>query len=170
MSQYIFKTRITELSIRFATKNDVPIILHFIQQLADYEKLADEVVATETLLQEHLFGKNPTAEVILAEKDDRPVGFALFFHNFSTFLGRPGIYLEDLFVWEADRGNGYGFALLQNLARLAVHRNCGRLEWSVLNWNEPAIKFYEQLDARAMDGWTTYRLAGESLNDLANPE
>lgn len=156
-----------DFSIRFAREEDLPLILKFIRKLAIYEKLEDEVVATQELLRRNLFGDDPKAEVILAEVGDKAVGFALFFHNFSTFLGRPGIYLEDLFVVKEQRGNGYGKALLVFLAKLAVERECGRLEWSVLNWNTPAIEFYEQLNARPMDGWTVYRLTGSPLRQMA---
>lgn len=154
-------------SIRFATERDVPIILKFIAALAEYERMAEEVTATEERLQSSLFGEKRFAEVILGFESDRPVGFALFFHNYSTFLAKPGIYLEDLFVFPDHRGKGYGKALLTHLAKLAVQRNCGRLEWSVLNWNEPAIGFYEKLGAKAQDEWTVYRLTGETLERVA---
>jgi GNAT superfamily N-acetyltransferase len=156
-----------QLEIRTATATDVPLILEFIKGLAEYEKLAHECIATETILHEQLFGERPGAEVIIAYLAGEPVGFALFFHNFSTFLGRRGIYLEDLFVKPAVRGHGVGRALLGHLARLAVARGCGRLEWAVLNWNEPAIKFYQRLGAKPMDEWTVYRVMGEALNKLA---
>lgn len=156
----------TQVAYRFATEADVPAILDLIKQLAEYEKAADRVVATEELLRESLF-ENRAAEVLLAEVDDQPVGFALFFTNFSTWLGRPGIYLEDLFVLPAERGKGYGKGLLQHLARIAVERNCGRLEWSCLDWNQPSIDFYLSLDAEKMDCWTTYRLEGDTLEALA---
>jgi GNAT superfamily N-acetyltransferase len=145
----------------------VPVIAELIRGLARFEKLEQEVVMTEELLAAGLFGDRPYAEVVLAEEDRRPVGFALFFHNFSTFLGRPGIYLEDLFVLPERRGQGIGRMLLAHLARLAVERGCGRLEWAVLDWNKEAIKFYERLGARPNSDWTVYRLAGEALSGLA---
>lgn len=156
------------LTIRPATAADVPLILEFIRGLAEYERLAHEVVATEPLLQQWLFGEHPVAEVLLAELEGRPAGFALFFHSFSTFLGRPGIYLEDLFVRPEHRGRGVGVRLLSELARLAVERGCGRLEWSVLDWNEPAIGFYRALGAQAQDDWTVFRVTGEALTRLAD--
>ena len=146
-------------NIRKAEKKDVPLILDFIKKLAEYEHLSHEVVATEDDLETYLFGENKVAEVIL--------GFALFFHNFSTFLGKPGIYLEDLFVLESFRGRGYGKRLLASLASLALERNCGRLEWAVLDWNEPSIEFYKSLGARTMDEWIVNRMTGESLVKLA---
>jgi len=152
------------LIIREALERDVPLILDFIRQLAVYEKLENLVVATEADLQGALFGPRPYAEVIIAEHDGRPAGFALFFHNFSTFLGKPGIYLEDLFVLPSERGRGTGKALLVALARIAADRDCGRIEWSVLNWNEPAIGFYKSLGAVPMDEWTVFRLSPEMLN------
>lgn len=159
-----------QLEIRSATAADVPLILEFIKGLAEYEKLAHEVVADEALLREQLFGESPAkagADVVIAYLAGGPVGFALFFHNFSTFLGRRGIYLEDLFVKPEVRGHGVGRALLVHLARLAVERGCGRFEWAVLNWNEPAIKFYESLGAKPMNDWTVYRVTGEALKELA---
>ncbi len=153
--------------IRFATRHDVPVIAELIRGLARFEKLEHEVVMTEELLAASLFGKRPYAEVLLAEDDGRAVGFALFFHNFSTFLGRPGIYLEDLFVLPEQRGLGVGRMLLVRLARLAVDRGCGRLEWAVLDWNRDAIGFYERLGARPNSDWTVYRLTGEALTGLA---
>jgi GNAT superfamily N-acetyltransferase len=155
------------ISLRSATRDDVPVIAELIRGLARFEKLEHEVVMTEELLAAGLFGDRPYAEVVLAEADGRPVGFALFFHNFSTFLGRPGIYLEDLFVLPEQRGHGIGRMLLAHLARLAVERGCGRLEWAVLDWNKEAIKFYERLGARPNSDWTVYRLAGEALSGLA---
>jgi GNAT superfamily N-acetyltransferase len=155
------------LSIRPASESDVALILSFIQKLAEYEKLSHEVVATEATLRNYLFGERPAAEVILAYWGSQPVGFALYFHNFSTFLGRPGIYLEDLFVDPEHRGKGIGKALLVNLAQIATERDCGRLEWSVLDWNEPSIQFYRKLGAVAKDDWTTYRLTGDALQRLA---
>lgn len=150
------------LTFRSANREDIPLILDFIKALAVYEKMIDDVVATEELLQEWIFEKNK-AEVIFAMEDGEEVGFILFFHNFSTFLGRAGIYLEDLFVKPEHRGKGYGKALLKKLAQIAVERGCGRLEWSCLNWNRPSIDFYLSLGARPMDEWTTYRLTGEAL-------
>ena len=154
------------MTIRFARPEDVPCILGFIQELATYEKMEDHVVATEELLHHWLF-ELQKAEVLLAVVDGRPVGSALFFHNFSTFLGRAGIYLEDLYVQPAYRGRGYGKALLTRLAQITVERGCGRLEWSCLDWNEPSIQFYRSLGAIPMEGWTTYRLTGETLQQLA---
>lgn len=151
---------------RQASEADVPVILDFIKLLADYEKLSGEVVATEELLREWLFDRH-AAEVIFAMEGNTEVGFALFFGNFSTFLGRGGIYLEDLFVKEQYRGRGYGRALLGKLASLAIERGCGRLEWVCLDWNRPSIDFYLSLNARPMSDWTTYRAAGETLRQLA---
>lgn len=153
--------------IRPATIDDVPTIFRLIRQLAEYERLSHEVVLEEAQLREHLFGSRPWAEVLLAEQSGRVVGFALFFHNYSTFAGKPGIYLEDLFVEPEHRGKGHGKALFQAVVRLAVERGCARMEWSVLDWNEPAIRFYHSLGARAMDDWTVYRLSDESLTRAA---
>jgi GNAT superfamily N-acetyltransferase len=153
-------------TIRFARPDDAPTIFRLILGLAEYERLAHEVTGSEDDVREHLFGPRPFAEVILAEADGRTVGFALFFHNYSTFLTRPGIYLEDLFVLPEERGRGYGKALLAALARIAVERGCGRLEWSVLDWNEPSIGFYKGLGAVAQDEWTTYRVTGDALISL----
>jgi GNAT superfamily N-acetyltransferase len=153
--------------IRDANESDVPLILQFIRDLAEYEKLRHLVVATEAELRTTLFGSAPYAEVIIAEEDGTPAGFALFFHNYSTFLAQPGIYLEDLFVKPEYRGRGYGKALLARLARIARERNCGRVEWAVLDWNEPSIAFYESLGARKMDEWHTFRLTGPALDRLA---
>jgi GNAT superfamily N-acetyltransferase len=153
--------------LRTATRDDVPVIAELIRGLARFEKLEHEVVMTEALLAAGLFGDRPYAEVVLAEDEGRPVGFALFFHTFSTFLGRPGIYLEDLFVLPEHRGRGIGRMLLAHLARLAVERGCGRLEWAVLDWNRDAIGFYERLGARPNSDWTVYRLTGEALTGLA---
>lgn len=155
-----------ELEIRRAVEKDLPLILEFIRGLAEYEHMAGEVVATEELLREWLFERR-AAEVIFVVLDGREVGFALFFGNFSTFLGRGGIYLEDLYVKEAYRGRGAGRALLRELARLALARGCGRLEWACLDWNRPSIDFYLSLGARPMSDWTTYRAAGETLKMLA---
>jgi len=162
-----FSTDIPSFQIRSATKADVPVILSFIKKLADYERLSHEVVATEKLLLETLFGRRRTAEVALGYFKREPVGFVLFFHNYSTFLGQPGIYIEDLFVDEVFRRRGFGRALLTYVARLAKERNCGRLEWSVLDWNEPAINFYKKLGATPMTEWTVHRVTGESLRKLA---
>lgn len=152
--------------IRPAQAGDVPDILRLIRALADYERLGHEVVATEDALRATLFGPRPAAEVLLAEEDGRPVGLALFFQNYSTFLARPGIYLEDLFVEPDFRGRGLGKALLQAVARVAVDRGCGRFEWSVLDWNQPAIDFYRALGARPLNDWTTFRVTGEALAKL----
>lgn len=154
--------------IRPATVSDIPLIAQLIRDLAEYEKLAHDVVFTEAALQLHLFGPRPYAEVLIAEHEGVGAGFALFFHNFSTFLGQPGIYLEDLFVKPANRGQGHGKQLLAALAKLAVERGCGRLEWAVLDWNKPAIGFYESLGARPNDEWTVFRLTGEALQSLGN--
>jgi len=145
-------------AIRAATEGDVPLILQFIRDLAEYERLSDKVIATEERLRASLFGSPRFAEVIIAEEDAVPVGFALFFHNYSTFLAQPGIYLEDLFVKPEARGRGYGKALLMRLAELARERGCGRVEWAVLNWNQPSIDFYKALGAVPMDEWTVFRL------------
>jgi GNAT superfamily N-acetyltransferase len=150
-----------------ATRADVPLILDLIRGLAGYEKLSHEVVATEGLLLQHLFGLRPAAEVLLAYRGDYAVGFALYFQSFSTFLGRPGIYLEDVYVRPEVRGKGVGKALLREVARVAMARDCGRLEWSVLDWNEPALRFYKSLGARPMDEWTVHRVTGDALRKLA---
>jgi GNAT superfamily N-acetyltransferase len=149
---------------------DVSVIRELIEGLAEYEQLRHECEATDALLQASLFGERPYAEVVLAEWEGQVAGFALFFHNFSTFLAKPGIYLEDLFVRPALRGHGIGTALLVHLAQVAVQRGCGRLEWSVLDWNVDAIRFYEKLGARAQDAWTVYRVTGEALTHLASGE
>ncbi|MEA2165225.1 MAG: hypothetical protein QOK37_3352 [Thermoanaerobaculia bacterium] len=154
--------------IREATESDIPLILQFIRDLADYEKLAHLVVATEESLRATLFGSARFAEVLIASADNLPAGFALFFHNYSTFLAQPGIYLEDLFVKPEFRGRGYGKALLVRLAQIARKRNCGRVEWSVLNWNESAIAFYKSLGARPMDEWTVFRLTAEAPEKLGS--
>lgn len=153
-------------SFRSAERRDVPLILRYIRELARYEKLEEEVVATEEILEEWLFDKEK-AEVIFAVVEGKEVGFALFFHNFSTFLGRAGSYLEDLYVEPAHRGQGIGTALLRELARIAVARGCGRLEWWCLDWNTPSIEFYRSLGAEAMEDWTVYRISGETLSKLA---
>jgi GNAT superfamily N-acetyltransferase len=155
-----------EIRIRAASTEDVPLIHSFIKELAEYERLSHEVVATEETLSEHLFGERPVAEVLIAEHRGEAAGFALFFHNFSTFLGKPGIYLEDLYVRPEFRGTGIGRELLVSLAGLAKERGCGRLEWSVLDWNEPAIGFYSGIGASPVSGWTVYRLTGEPLEEL----
>ena len=152
--------------IRPANAADVPTIATLIRALAEYEKLAHEVVLDEVRLREHLFGTRSYAEVFLAEEDGVAIGFALFFHNYSTFVGKPGIYLEDLFVLPACRGKGHGKALFLEVVKRARERDCGRLEWAVLNWNEPAIRFYESLGAKPMNEWTTYRLTPEELMNL----
>jgi GNAT superfamily N-acetyltransferase len=156
------------VAIRRATSADVPLILELIRGLAAYEQLAHEVRATDVGLHEALFGEAPGAEVLIAEADGTPAGFALFFHNFSTFLGQRGLYLEDLFVRPEFRGAGIGRRLLAELAALAVSRQCGRLEWSVLDWNASAIGFYRSLGAKPMDEWTVFRLTGDALTDLAS--
>lgn len=158
----------SELEIRPATVEDVPLLLNFIKDLAEYEKLSHEVSATEEILRDSLFGERRVAEALLAYLGDDPAGFALFFHNFSTFLGRPGIYLEDLYVRPEYRGFKVGRTLLAQLAKLAKERGCGRLEWSVLDWNEPSIGFYKSLGAVAMDDWTVYRLTGDALQELSD--
>ena len=155
------------LAIRPATIDDVPLIRQLVAELAAYERLADAAVATDADLREQLFGAHPAAEVLIGEVDGEPAGFALFFHNFSTFLGKRGLYLEDLFVRPAFRGAGLGRHLMAALARIAVQRGCGRFEWSVLDWNEPAIGFYRTLGAVGMDGWTVQRLEGDALHSLA---
>jgi GNAT superfamily N-acetyltransferase len=156
-----------EPEIRSATEDDVPLILTLIKELAEYERLSHEVVATEEALRDSLFGERRVAEALLGYLGGNPAGFALFFHSFSTFLGKPGIYLEDLYVRPEFRGAGVGRALLLHLAGLAKERGCGRLEWSVLDWNEPAIGFYRRIGASPVSGWTVYRLTGEALEELA---
>lgn len=156
-----------DFSIRFAAREDIPTILGFIRALAAYEKMEGQVIADETLLETWIFEKRK-AEVLLAFEGGTPVGFALFFHNFSTWLGRAGIYLEDLFVLPEYRGRGYGKLLLKRLARIAVQRGCGRLEWACLDWNEPSIAFYKSVGATALDEWTTYRVTGDALLALAS--
>lgn len=154
-------------TIRHAQEADAPLVLAYVRKLADYERLSHEVEASEAQIRATLFGPRPYAEVVFGEQDGRPVGFALFFHNFSTFVGKPGLYLEDLFVDPEARGRGYGQALMAYLAQLAVERGCGRFEWSVLNWNEPSIAFYRGLGARPLDAWTVYRMEDEALRRLA---
>ena len=155
-----------DLTFRFAVEQDTPLILNFIKELADYEHMLDQVVADEATLADQLFQKK-NAEVLFALENGREVGFALFLHNFSTFLGRSGLYLEDLYVRPDCRGKGYGKAILQKLASIAVERGCGRLEWWCLDWNKPSIDFYLSLGAEPMSGWTVYRLTGDTLKNLA---
>jgi GNAT superfamily N-acetyltransferase len=162
--------KLNKFEIRSASVEDVPIILELIRDLATYERAPDEVTATEEQLVDVLFGKRPAAEVLLAFEGKSPVGFAVFFYNFSTWLGRPGLYLEDLFVKLEKRGKGYGRALLIELAKIARDRGCGRMEWAVLDWNEPAIKFYHSLGAKPMDEWTVFRLTRDGIARLANSE
>src|SRR5438874_13669284 len=161
---------VADLQIRPARVEDVPVILELIRDLATYELAPDEVTATEEQLVDVLFGERPAAEVLLAFEGKSPVGFAIFFHDFSTWLGRPGLYLEDLFVKPEKRGKGYGRALLIELAKIARDRGCGRMEWAVLDWNEPAIKFYRALGAKPMHEWTVFRLARDGIARLANSE
>ncbi len=155
------------LVIKKAEEKDVALILTFIKKLADYEKLSHQVTATEELLRENLFGKNSVAECSIGYFNDTPVVFAIYFHNFSTFLGKAGLYLEDLFVLPEYRNNGYGKEMLVYLAKLAVERNCGRFEWAVLDWNEPALEFYKKLGAEKLDDWIIHRLSGENLKKLS---
>jgi len=156
-----------DLRIEPATEDDVPLVLKLVKKLAEYERLSHEVVATEEDFRKALFSADRVAEALLAFRGAEPVGFALYFSTFSTFVGRPGIYLEDIFVEPEHRGHGIGAALLTRIAKIACDRNCGRLEWSVLTWNEPAIGFYERLGARRMEDWRVFRLAGAALRDLA---
>lgn len=162
------KTSIPGFTIRKAEANDTPLVLDFIRQLALYEKMLDEVVATEGSLKEWLFGDSQFAHVVIGEFNSLPVGFALFFTNFSTFVGKPGIYLEDLFVLPEHRGKGFGKTLLAFLAKLAIDNGFGRVEWAVLDWNEPAIKVYKGIGARSMDEWKVFRLAGKELEGVSN--
>jgi GNAT superfamily N-acetyltransferase len=155
------------ITIRPATEADLAIILNFIKALAEYEKLTDMVIATEQSLRKYLFGPHPAAEALIGSLNDSAVGFALFFQTFSTFLAKPGIYLEDLFVIPAARGNGVGKSLLREVARIATARDCGRLEWAVLNWNDPAIAFYKKLGALPLDDWTSYRMTSDTFRTLA---
>jgi GNAT superfamily N-acetyltransferase len=159
-----------KLCIRPASPGDVALLLELIRELAEYEKAPDEAIATPERIDVALFGNKPTAEAVIAELDGEPAGFALFFHNFSTWLGKPGLYLEDLFVRESMRGRGIGKALLLQLARVARERGCGRMEWAVLDWNRPAIEFYESLGADPQSEWTVYRLDSRALERLAEPE
>lgn len=163
----IIETKKEGFKIRFAEEKDINLILNFIKELASYEELLHEVVATEELLRESLFQRK-AAEVIIGEYKGEPIGFALFFYNFSTFLGKPGLYLEDLYIRPEMRGKGYGKTILSFLAKLALERNCGRFEWWCLDWNEPSIKFYKSIGAEPMDEWTVYRVHGNALTDLAS--
>jgi GNAT superfamily N-acetyltransferase len=165
---YTLPVLMTNFSIRQATEQDVPLILSFIRQLAEYERLSHEAVVNEKTLRESLFGPRRYAEVLLGYAGEKPVAFAVFFHNFSTFLGRPGLYLEDLFVIPEMRGKGFGRTMLVELARIARERNCGRFEWAVLDWNQPAIQFYKNLGAIPMDEWTIFRVTGEALGRLSH--
>jgi GNAT superfamily N-acetyltransferase len=159
-----------DITIRPATADDVRLLVEMIRELAEYERLAHEAAATEESLREHLFGSRPAAEALIAELDGRPVGYAIYFTNFSSFTSRPGIYLEDIYVQPALRGHGVGKRLLTEVAKLAVVRGCTRLEWAVLDWNTPSIEFYKKLGARAMSDWTTYRLTGDDLKRLGRGE
>jgi len=161
------QTSTEQFKIRSAEESDVKLILQFIQGLGAYEKLSHEVVATEEKLHKTLF-QQKMAEVIIGDYDGKPVGFALFFHNYSTFLGQSGIYLEDLFILPDMRGKGFGKKMLSHLAKLAIERDCGRLEWSCLDWNEPSICFYKGLGAKSLDEWTIFRVTGETLKEMAN--
>ena len=163
----IIDTKVNNFKIRFAEEKDTRLILDFIKELADYEKLLNEVVATEEVLYDSLFIRKK-AEVIIGEYEGKPVGFALFFHNFSTFIGKPGIYLEDLYIKPEMRGKGLVKVMLSFLGKLAVERNCGRLEWWCIDWNESSIKFYKEMGAKPMDEWTVYRVDDSALKDLAN--
>jgi len=163
----LIDTKLDNFKLRFAEEKDVPLILEFIKGLAEYEKMLDKVTATEEILRESLFDRK-AAEVIIGEYDGTPVSFALFFHNFSTFLGKPGIYLEDLYVKPEMRGKGIGKTMLSFLAKLAVERKCGRLEWWCLDWNEPSIQFYKKMGAIPMEEWTVYRVCDDALINLAN--
>jgi GNAT superfamily N-acetyltransferase len=158
----------TNFSIRPATEQDVPLILSFIRQLAEYERISQGVDVTEAMLRENLFGRRPYAEVLIGDANGEPVAFAVFFHNFSTFRGRPGLYLEDLFVVPQMRGKGFGRAMLVELGRIATKRKCARIEWAVLDWNQPAIEFYKTLGAMPMDEWTIFRITDQALERLAN--
>jgi GNAT superfamily N-acetyltransferase len=158
----------SEISIEVARAGDEGVLLQLIRGLADYERLLPDVVTTEELLRQHLFGARPSAEALLARVQSEPVGFALYFTNFSTFLGRPGLYLEDLFVLPEHRGRGYGARLFRRVAQIALERECGRMEWSVLDWNEPALDFYLRMGAQPMSEWTVQRLTGEALRQAAS--
>jgi GNAT superfamily N-acetyltransferase len=163
----IFSASLPDFEIRQATIDDVPLILSFIKKLPDYERLAHEVVATEESLRETLFNSRKTAEVAIGYFQNKPIGLVLFFHNYSTFLSRPGLYIEDLFIDESYRRRGFGAALLRYVARLAIERNCGRVEWSVLDWNKPAVDFYTRLGAVPLSDWTVFRVTGQNLVNLA---
>jgi len=165
----ILSTDDLRITLRFATEDDAGLVFGFIRQLAEFVELSDEVVADENQLRATLFGERQVAEVVVASYEGEPAGFALFFHSYSTFLGQPGIYLEDLFVVPRFRGHGIGRVLLSFLARLAARRGCGRLDWAVIDSNEPAVRFYTRLGAQALDDRTTYRLTGEALENLAEP-
>ena len=156
------------MQLRSATRDDSALILSLIRELAEFEGLLHEVAADEATLAEHLFGAHPRAEVLIAEENGQTAGFALYFHNFSTFLGKPGLYLEDLYIRPAFRGRGYGRSIMQQLARIAVERGCGRFEWWVLDWNHPAIEFYRSLGAQPMNDWTVQRVSGDALKSLAD--
>ena len=158
-----------KFNLRKSTRADVPLILYFIKELAEYEKLLDTVIATEESLEDHIFNKE-RVEVLIAEENNTPIGFALFFYNFSTFVGRSGLYLEDIYIKPENRGKGYGKRIFKELAKIAVERNCGRMEWVCLNWNEPSIKFYKKLKAIPMDEWTIYRLSGDDLKNLGSED
>lgn len=162
----VFDTKVDGLKIRFAKEDDVSLILNFIKELADYEKMLNDVVATEEILRDSLFNRR-AAEVIIGEYNNEPVSFALFFHNFSTFLGKPGLYLEDLYVKPEVRGKGIGKTMLSFLANVAKERDCGRFEWYCLDWNEPSIRFYKNIGAIPLDDWTVYRVHNEALDNLA---
>lgn len=161
------ENNLDKLSIHFAEEKDVSIIFTLIKELADYEKMLDLLTVDEDLLRKHLFGDNKFAEVLIAEYNTVPIGYAIFFHNFSTFTGKPGLYLEDLYVKPEYRGNCVGKAMLSHLAKIAVERDCGRFEWVVLDWNEPSIKFYKSLGAKPLNEWVTYRLEGDPLKSIA---
>ncbi|MHB8128142.1 MAG: GNAT family N-acetyltransferase [Mobilitalea sp.] len=163
----ILNTNTNDFNLRFATQEDTALILDFIKELAAYENMSDDVVATEELLYETLFVQKK-AEVIIGDYQQQPVAFALFFHNYSTFLGRPGIYLEDLYVKQEMRGKGFGTRILSFLAKIATERNCGRLEWACLNWNKPSIKFYKQMGGVPMEQWTVYRLQDDALSKMSD--
>ncbi|MBZ5641009.1 MAG: GNAT family N-acetyltransferase [Acidobacteriia bacterium] len=162
-------TNPTGFTVEEATERDVPLVLALIKELAEYERLSHEVVATENGLRSALFGSKPAAEFVIGRSNGEPVGFALYFHNFSTFVGRRGLYLEDLYVRPSERGRGFGRALMAHVARVARERGCERMEWAVLDWNEPAIEFYRRLGALPMSGWTVFRLTGNALLGLAAP-
>jgi len=157
-----------KIEIKNATEKDIRLILHFIKELADYEKLINDVIANEENLKKTLFGKTPYAKALLAFLNKKPVGFAIYFFNFSSFMGKPGIYIEDIYVKENYRGNGIGKAIFKYIGKIAKENDCGRIEWSVLNWNKPSINFYNSLGAKPMDEWTVYRLSGSALNNFIN--